>query len=407
MAIPLVVPAQGSASEELMGRVKVLTAPEYAGRGNGTAELEAVAELLYSWLDDASLRPGFGASWTQEFQLSDLPESMAQTGHNVAGMWPGHGELADRFVLVTAHYDHLGRLHRESLGRPEADSYFPGANDNASGVSVVFDLIELLTDQENSTSDRRSVLFVFFSGEEIGLQGSAHFVKQPPLDLDSVDVVLNFDTVGVITENQLYVSGLGTAEPLSGIVAAVDRGDLQLAATQKIWGGSDHMSFIEHKIPALFVFGGPYSHYNRSSDTWQNVKGSDLTRVASFSRGLLFDLITYKYALAWDENFRPAPTRSVGEQENRETWFGSLPDFGAEGDGYALAGVFSGSPAERAGLVKGDVLLEMAGEPVAGLVGFTQILRAHNPGDLVEVVVLRVDTEMRFMVVLGDRRNRP
>jgi len=101
------------------------------------------------------------------------------------------------------------------------------------------------------------VLFVFFSGEEIGLQGSAHFVKQPPLDLDSVDVVLNFDTVGVITENQLYVSGLGTAEPLSGIVAAVDRGDLQLAATQKIWGGSDHMSFIEHKIPALFVFGGP------------------------------------------------------------------------------------------------------------------------------------------------------
>jgi len=72
-----------------------------------------------------------------------------------------------------------------------------------------------------------------------------------------------------------------------------------------------------------------------------------------------------------------------------------------------LAGVFSGSPAERAGLVKGDVLLEMAGEPVAGLVGFTQILRAHNPGDLVEVVVLRVDTEMRFMVVLGDRRNRP
>ncbi|MFT5232106.1 MAG: hypothetical protein ACI9UK_000429 [Candidatus Krumholzibacteriia bacterium] len=396
----------GSAFPDLGGRVRLLTAPEFAGRGNGTPELDSVADTLVSWLAAAGLEPGYGESWSQEFELSGVPDGLNTAGRNIAGYWPGRGRLESEIVVVSAHYDHLGRVEPLAVGLPDSVSYFPGANDNASGVSVLFDLVESLTSNSLDQGDRRSVLFVLFGGEEIGLQGSAHFVGQPGFDQGAINAVLNFDTVGVITNNQLYVSGLGSAQPFVEIVAGSENGDLQLKTTQSIWGGSDHMSFVSREIPTLFVFGGPYANYNRTTDTWSNMDRAGFERVAKFSSSLLQNMITYSLPIDWQEGFVANESREIAGDENRDTWFGSLPDFGDEASGYAIGGVFENSPAERAGLSKGDVLIEMGGRPVAGLVDFTQILRAHNPGDLIEVVVVRSMTQMRFTVVLGSRQER-
>lgn len=400
-----------AAAADNLSRARILTTAEFAGRGNGTAEVNSAADTLASWLSAAGLRPGFGESWQQEFTLKGLPENRLASGYNIAGLWPGHGELAERTVLVTAHYDHLGRVDSSALGVPQVGAYYPGANDNASGVAIVLDLIARLTaasaPNDLTAAGCRSVLFVFFSGEEIGLQGSAHFVSAPPVPLSAIDVVLNFDTVGVITDDKLYISGLGSAPALTAIVAATAAGDLQLAPTQNIWSGSDHMSFVTQKIPSLFVFGGPYENYNRTTDSWQNLSENGLLRVAEFARDLLQRLVVHQPPISWQTGYEPIRSHEPAGAENRDTWFGSLPDFGSEVLGYALAGVFDGSPAAQAGLSKGDVIVAMNGHEITGLVDFTSSLRSHNPGDLLEVVVLRQKLELRFTVVLGSRKDRP
>ena len=325
----------------------------------------------------------------------------------MAGVLPGRGSLADRWLVVGAHLDHLGRVvpAGDDAPPPGPDDYYPGANDNASGVTVVCDIIARLVGDADAT-DRRGIVFAFFGGEEVGLQGSARFVGEPPLPLDRVDAMINFDTVGRMTDRRLYVSGLGTTPAFADIVPAANSDGLDLSLGQGGWSGSDHMSFNTREVPVLFVFGGPYEDYNRPADTWDHLDPASLRDVAAYGARLVAAVASWPGPLPW---------RMVGEKDlredghvdgNRDTWFGSLPDFTEEIVGYKLAGVFDGSPAARAGLQKGDVLVRMAGEPIADLAGFTRVLRAHDPGDLVEVEVRRDGSPLRFTVVMGNRADR-
>jgi aminopeptidase N len=399
-------------SERLLERVQTLTAPTLAGRGSGTPEMMAAADTLAAWLTTAGLQPVFDGSWYQEFDLTG--EGWAGNdlaGHqdrNVAGILPGTGELADRFIIIGAHFDHLGRVVPAvgTAPTPGPDEYYPGANDNASGVTVVWELINLIQARPASTESRRSLLVVFFGGEEVGLQGSGHFVAHPPLDLARVDAMINFDTVGQLTDNRLYVSGIGTAEALPALVQAANTDGLDLSLGQGGWSGSDHMSFNTREVPVLFVFGGPYVQYNRPADTWDSLSPASLVKVAAYSDRLLDLLRATPEPLTWvmvaEKNLREGET----EGANRDTWFGSLPDFTEDIKGYKLAGVFDNSPAARSGLQKGDVLVRMAGQDIIDLPSFTRVLRSHAPGDLVEVEILRAGNPLRFTVVMGNRSER-
>jgi hypothetical protein len=399
--------ATGEAPPEaarLLARVRTLTAPDLAGRGSGTPEALAAADTLAAWLRAAGLAPGLSGGWFQEFALKGEgwtgEDLTGRKGRNVVGLFEGHGELAARYVVVGAHYDHLGRV------APNSAEYHPGANDNASGVSVVCELVAMVKARSSDATARRSILVVFFGGEEIGLQGSAHFVSAPPVPLSQVDAMLNFDTVGQIVDNRLYVSGVGTSPVLAELVTAANSGDLQLTLGQGGWSGSDHMSFNTREVPVLFVFGGPYPQYNRPSDTWQTLTLDGLVQVTAYSERLLERIRTTPGPLPWVMVADKLRADADPDATNRETWFGSLPDFTEEIQGYRLAGVFGDSPAARAGLQKGDVLVGMAGQEITDLASFTRILRTHAPGDLVEVEVLRDDSPLRFTVVLGNRADR-
>jgi len=398
--------------EQLLSRVRTLTASALAGRGSGTPELAAAADTLAAWLAAAGLEPAFGKSWFQEFDLkgegwagNDLT---GRQDRNVAGVLPGQGELASRFVVVGAHFDHLGRV-TPAVGvaaPPGPEDYYPGANDNASGVSIVCELIGMMQKRHGDDQPRRSVLVVFFGGEEVGLQGSGYFVSHAPVDLNLVDAMVNLDTVGQITDNRLYVSGVGTTAAFADLVTAANTDGLQLSLGQGGWSGSDHMSFNTREVPVLFVFGGPYLQYNRPADTWDTLTPQGLVRVTAYSDRLLDLIRKVPDDLVWVMVAQKKLREGENGEANRDTWFGSLPDFTEEIQGYKLAGVFDDSPAARSGLQKGDVLIRMAGQEIVDLVGFTRILRSHAPGDLVEVEILRAGNPLRFTVVLGNRSER-
>jgi hypothetical protein len=395
---------------DLAGRVQALSAPALAGRGSGVPEAEAVSDLLAGWLQELALEPAFDKQWFQEFTLKGEgwhgEDLTGLAGRNVAGVIRGKGELADRFIVLGAHFDHLGRLDADpATGEPAADGYYPGANDNASGVAAVIQVARALASMDQPASCR-SVLVIFFAAEEVGLQGSAHFVVNPSVSLDLVDTMINFDTVGQMTDNRLHVSGIGTAAELPALVAAANTGNLDLSLAQGGWSGSDHMSFNTREVPVLFLFGGPYMQYNTPRDTWDTLNYQGLQAISDYALQLVSSLRTIDSPLQWTmvAEAELRPDDSVAQ--NRDSWLGTLPDFTEEVSGYKLAGVFAGSPAARAGLLKGDVMIGMAGRQVTDLATFTRALRSAGPGDLVEIKILREGKPLNFTVVLGDRKDR-
>jgi len=405
--------AKAPQPEDLLLDVQTLTAPEFAGRASGSAEAARVADLLAGWLAAAGLQPAFDGSWFQDFPLKGegwTGQSLeGGTGRNVAGLWPGAGDLANEVVVVGAHYDHLGRLEgAPAQESPAADQYYPGANDNASGLAVLFAVIRSVTaGADPAAGGRRGLLFVCFDAEEVGLQGSGYLASHMPVPLEQVHAMLNMDTVGQLTDNRLHVSGVGTAEGLEALAREANPGALDLALAQGGWSGSDHMTFNTREVPVLFLFGGSYLQYNTPDDTWQTLRGEDLARVALYADRLTRLLAVHPDPLTWvmvaqktlRDGGAPGP-------QNRDTWLGTLPDFTEEISGYKLAGVFDDSPAAVGGLRKGDVMVRLGGYEVVDLPTFTRALRAFNPGDLVELTVERDGRPLNFTIVLGNRQDR-
>lgn len=396
--------------EEIRARVEALAGPEFAGRGSGTDEGLAAAHLLAEQLEGSGFAPAFGTSYLQSFPLKgegwtgDFLEG--KTSVNVAGILAGAGRLKDRFVVIGAHHDHLGRLDVALNGSGPAapGSYYAGANDNASGVAVVQDFLAAFT--ADQTGNRRGILVIFFGGEEVGLQGSGYFVRHPAVPLTQVDAMVNFDTVGQMQDDKLYVSGIGTTAAFPDMVRAANTDGLELSLAQGGWSGSDHMVFNTEEVPVLFIFGGPYAQYNTPEDTPETLDFVAMDRIARYSERLLLAARHHPEPMPWTMVAQQLRHPEANNNANRDTWFGSLPDFTEEIEGYKLAGVFDGSPAQKAGLKKGDVLVKLGGQDVKDLATFTTALRAHNPGELVEVSVLREGNPLNFTVVLGNRKER-
>ncbi len=399
----------GPVSPSLIERVKILTSPELAGRGAGSLGGHAAGDMVAGWFAERGLAPAFDGDWFQEFPLhgegwSGQPLT-GKRGRNVAGILPGRGILATRYVLVSAHYDHLGRSDGDTTSRsPDADAYFPGANDNASGVTTLVAIAEGFGTLVPDSGNIRSVLFVSFDGEEVGLQGSAYLVDHMPVPLDSLDAVINMDTVGQMGQGKLYVSGIGSTPSFAAMASEAGVEGLELSLADGGWAGSDHMTFNDRQIPALFIFGGPYPQYNRPADRWDTLDLSALDAVADYTGRLLALVARYPGPMSWVKVSNPA-LLGTGEG-NHNTWLGTMPDFTDGVVGYMIGGVFDGSPAQSAGLAKGDVVTQFGGQEVVDLGTFTRALRSFGPGEPVEIILLRDGRSLKFTLVLGDRSQR-
>jgi len=340
----------------------------------------------------------------------DLPESIrvsaavevkreVKTVRNVAGYLPGE---TDEYVILGAHYDHLGLGEQYSLAPSQVGKVHPGADDNASGTAGVIELARWFGGQPKQ---KRGILFLAFAGEEMGLLGSRYWVDHPELPLTKAVAMINMDMIGRVRGHKVYIGGARTGTTLQALLGeSLPKHRLVADFTGGVEGGSsDHASFAAMQIPAVFFFSGLHSDYHKPSDTWDKIDAPDaaelLDEVADFATQL-------EQAPGRPEFVKVEPPKSSVPARGGSgygAWFGSVPDFGETPRGVKFADVTAGSPAAQAGLKGGDILIEFDGAPIQNLYDFTYALRARKPGDTVVVKVLRGGETISAKVTLGQR----
>ena len=328
-------------------------------------------------------------------------EPVQVRAHNVLGYVEGDDPaLREQVIVVGAHYDHLGMGGPGSLA-PDARAPHNGADDNASGTAL---LLELARHFARSSTDRpaRSLVFVAFSAEEMGLLGSERFVSRPPVKLERVTAMVNFDMVGRLRNGSLQIFGTETATEFDALLDSLDAAsDLSITKTGDGYGPSDQTSFYARGIPVLHLFTGVHSEYHRPEDDWELINANGLAEISAFAIDLVRALGDRRAALTLVEQSRP----TAGTGGGYGPYLGTIPDFSeVEGGGVRLSGVRADSPAERAGLQGGDIVVEFAGARILNLYDYTYALRASSPGDTVEIRVRRDGREVSVEAVLEERR---
>ncbi len=345
-------------------------------------------------------------------QSFELPGSKARiateivrskkTIRNVIGAIEGSDpKLKAEWVVVGAHYDHLGLGNRNSLAPSQIGQVHHGADDNASGTAGVMELARLAA--ENRGEWKRSVLFMAFAGEEIGLLGSSYFVNHPTVPLNTIDAMINMDMIGRLTNDRLFVGGVGTSPHLKPVVQDLDRvARLQVEFSESGYGSSDHMSFNAKKIPVLFFFSGLHTDYHKPSDTSDKINAPGAIRVLSLVYATMDHLSADPKRLGYVEVQQPQA--QAGRERGYGPYFGSVPDFRDDIKGVLFADVQNNSPAAKAGLKPGDLMVEFDGKTIERLNDYAFALRAKKPGDIVAVVVKRNGQDIKADVTLEARR---
>jgi Zn-dependent M28 family amino/carboxypeptidase len=288
-----------------------------------------------------------------------------------------------------------------------------GADDNASGTAAVLELARLFA----ASPTRRSLVFVTFTGEELGLLGSEYYVEHSPLPLDSAVAMINFDIVGRLRDDKLIVYGVATARELPAILDSANasraEGDgsdgprspwqtpLRLTALGDGFGPSDHSSFYARNIPVLHFFTDLHDDYHRASDVASKINAPGEAHVVDVAARVVRAIADRPERLTFA---RTASPRASIARQGSDVYLGSVPDMSAgDGAGLRLTGVRAGSPAEQAGLAAGDVVVEFGGRAVTNLYDYSDALYSHHPGDVVSVTVLRKGERKQFSVKLGRR----
>ncbi len=373
--------------------VPVLSLP---ARGLGAEVHGALMELA----KDGKPRSG-NLPFTLDLELKLVrPEAQLP---NVVALLPGTDPvLKDDVVVVGAHLDHLGTRGRGSmLGKVGQGQVHPGADDNASGTAVVMEIARTLKAQK----PKRSVLFLHFAGEEEGLLGSAHWVRQPTVPLPRVRFMVNFDMVGRMDEAKptLQMGGLGA--PKTALARARTFAPTGVALGEDLGvavGGSDHMSFSTAKIPTLFFFTGLHSDYHRPSDLPEKLNVKGMALVADMGARVTLDLANADMLPAWDAETAKLPSTRGGAGGARIA-FGTIPDFKEDPTGFRISGTSPGSTAESIGMKTGDVLVRFGDKSVKQIYDFMEALGFYKAGDKVIVHWLRDGKPMQAEAVLRGR----
>lgn len=331
---------------------------------------------------------------------------------NVVGVLEGSGPTADETIVVGGHYDHLGRggLMSGSLAFLSRDIH-NGADDNASGTAMVIELARRLARRPDPLP--RRVVFMLFSGEERGLLGSQHYVENPLYPLDKTVMMLNFDMVGRLNEEQeLTFFGIGSTPGIGELVEALGTPNgfkvKKVGGMSDGIGGSDHQSFYLKNIPVLFAFTGTHKDYHRPSDDTEKVNFPGMARIADLAELILLDIARRPERPAFTkvQSAQGGHGHGDGGDPGRlsvSAYLGSIPSYDDDAKGVKLSGVREGSPAEKGGLKGGDVIVGFGGKPVATIYDYTESLSRYKAGDVVDVVVKRDGKDVTLKVTLGSR----
>lgn len=364
-------------------------------------DLDAVARDI-----DADLTPRSRPLDEVSFDYRENLTKTRRTVNNVVGVLRGADPIkASEAVVVGAHYDHLGTSGRFSLARNASGQIHNGADDNASGTAGVIEIARLAA--ANRATIDRSMVFIAFAGEEVGLLGSGYYLNHAVIPPDAIVAMINLDMIGR-SNGRILASGIETGPDLAQDLQAASEGlPLEVTPTgagSATAGASDHLSFETQHIPSIFFFSGLHADYHRPTDDWEKIDAEGGAEVASLAYRFAERVANRPDRVAFVPRRAAPGTGSASGGGGYGPYFGSVPDF-AEGEipGVKFADVRDGSPAALAGLRQNDVMIAFDGKAIATLYDFTFALREKQPGDRVEVTVVRDGREITATVELGNR----
>jgi Peptidase family M28/PDZ domain/PA domain len=306
-------------------------------------------------------------------------------------------KFKDEYMVLGAHFDHLGWGGQNSLymGEPAIHN---GADDNASGTSGLLELAEKFASIKNQLD--RKIVFIAFSGEELGLLGSSYVVNNFPLPIENDITMINMDMIGRLNDkNDLIVYGTGTSSKWKNILDDKNEYDLNLTFNDEGFGPSDHSSFYGKKVPVLFFFTGTHSDYHKPSDDTEKINAAGEEKVLKYVYDVALTIV--------NSDTRPdyisVERKDTGKMTGTKVYVGTVPDFAGEVDGYKLGGVTDGSPAAKAGLQAGDIITQFGEKKISNIYDFTYALGNYVPGDKVKVLVKRGEEQLTFEIELGSR----
>lgn len=382
-------------AERMKKTVDSLAGEALGGRAPGTEGGRKAAAFIEEAFRSAGLAPGADdGTFRQRWMEVVDGNGKKDTVWNIIGIIPGtNPKLQDESVVISAHYDHLGLgwpvSHAENTGRVHY-----GADDNASGVSV---MLELATILGTTLKPQRTVVFAAFTCEENALAGSKYYVSNTRrFPAKKAIGVLNFDAVGRLNGRKVMVLNTSSAREWKFIFmgASYVTGVETEMITQDL-DASDQRSFIEAGIPGVQFFSGVNADYHRPSDTPEKIDAAGLVKVASIGReGILYladrlEPLAFQGPAAGTPPPAAASGRAASPQGERRVSTGTVPDFSFTGTGVRIDDLTPNSPGVKAGLQKGDIITRLGTYPVATLREYSDALKHYQPGDIVELVYLR------------------
>ena len=366
------------------------------GRATGTDGERAAADYIAKRLKEMRIGAKGTSGYFQDFNFTpkthphdsikfNTNNDGSITGRNVIGFI--NNEAANT-VIIGAHYDHLGLGGDGSLYRDSIAAIHNGADDNASGVAVLLNLAKKL--KEGNTNN--NYLFIAFSGEEMGLIGSNYFTKNPTVDLKKVNYMINMDMVGRLkADSTLAVYGTGTS-PMFKQTLKANNEQFKLVQKESGVGPSDHTSFYNSDIPVLHFFTGQHEDYHKPSDDAEKLNYSGMQTISNYIFALISDL---------DDNNKLAFRKTKNESESVPRFkvgLGVIPDYLFDGVGMRIDGVSEDKPAQKAGLQKGDIVIQIGDLEIKNMMDYMKALSAFEKGNTTKVVVDRNNKEIEAEV---------
>ncbi len=379
--------------------VTVLASDTYEGRETGTKGEQEAAAYISKRFKELGLQPkgtnGFYQTFSfkpktdphSEVAYTTMSEDSTITGTNILGFIDNNAEST---IIIGAHYDHLGFGSEGSLYRGKEKAVHNGADDNASGVAVMLNLVSKLKDANKGNN----YLFMAFSGEEMGLLGSNYFVKHPTLDIKKANYMINMDMVGRLkADSTLAVYGVGTSPRFKQTLNATNT-RFKLVENESGVGPSDHTSFYLNDIPVLHFFTGQHEDYHKPSDDSDKLNYEGMEAISNY----IFEVIT-DLDKAGKLSFRK--TKNESEETPRfKVGLGVIPDYLFDGKGMRIDGVSEDKPAQRAGLQKGDIVVKLGDSTVVDMMSYMRALSVFEEGDATKVIVDRngkqIEADLKF-----------
>jgi len=347
---------------------------------------------------DSNKKPNSFVIKNTTVDISTEAVEVQKIARNVGGLLEGSDPvLRNEYIVIGAHYDHLGidHLRESSMYKGTEKLVHNGADDNASGTTGVMEVAEKLASIKNEL--KRSIIFLAFSGEELGILGSTYYTNNPSVEINNITAMLNMDMVGRLNEeSNLTIIGTGTSSKWKEILNDKNTYGFKLAMSDGGSGGSDHQAFSNKSIPVLFFFSGTHSDYHKPSDDIEKINLTGQEKILKYVFDVADEIQKMEKRLDYVKVVEAA-SRPMGR--SRVT-VGSVPEFGYSGNGYKLSGTTEGSPAAKAGMKAGDVIIKFGNKTVGNIYDFMYAVQEYKAGDKVDVVVLRDGKENTFTLEL-------